>query len=438
MAPFISKTHSAFIKFFNYFFLAISLFGVTFYFNILHDYSLSISSIPESSIVNIVTDGILLLMALITIVGKKKQFYELVNKEIFLVAIVILCFISISWSYLPMVTAKRAIRTAVIYICSAAFIVNTENEEERIKYLYKISWVYIIITLLSVFLFEGAKDSFGNYTGLSDQKNQLGQILFASIFCCYAGIVQSKGSGKKLVLTLNLFFIFIGCYLIVNTNSITSLICLILVFLIIMTKYLDYIFKSKSLKNIFITLLLCFFCSISIIMTLYFKNSINTLLTMIGRDLTFSDRITLWQFIFNEIKQHPILGIGYQAFWVVGSIKREMIIDTFQFYPFGAHNGYLDLLNELGILGLSTIVIMIIRYFYFNNQLRSHKILHIFVLSFLFLNLQESAILSPYSKINTIFIIFYLSMFSDITLLKLKLSDFPKKNPTRSTADCGK
>lgn len=74
-----------------------------------------------------------------------------------------------------------------------------------------------------------------------------------------------------------------------------------------------------------------------------------------GKDLTFTGRTDIWAAVIDHIRIRPLLGSGYGAFWagpVPSSESYYMVKRLEGFYPGSAHNGYLDVLNDLGIAGL--------------------------------------------------------------------------------------
>jgi exopolysaccharide production protein ExoQ len=78
-----------------------------------------------------------------------------------------------------------------------------------------------------------------------------------------------------------------------------------------------------------------------------------SILTFLGRDLTFTGRTELWVVLLEKARIRPWLGYGYGAFWhgaagVSGEVQRVF----YGWYPIHAHNGFLDLVLELGIVGL--------------------------------------------------------------------------------------
>jgi exopolysaccharide production protein ExoQ len=71
-----------------------------------------------------------------------------------------------------------------------------------------------------------------------------------------------------------------------------------------------------------------------------------------GKDLTFSNRTAIWKIVIDQIVQHPLLGTGYSAYWVDEPGSPSRVFQTLMaFWPGESHNGYLDVLNDLGVVG---------------------------------------------------------------------------------------
>ncbi len=78
-------------------------------------------------------------------------------------------------------------------------------------------------------------------------------------------------------------------------------------------------------------------------------------------DPTFTGRTIIWDFAQYEIDHRPLLGWGYQSFWLVGP-DAPSIVDApgwVKMMP-NAHNGYYDTMLELGYIGYAFLVIFII------------------------------------------------------------------------------
>ena len=100
------------------------------------------------------------------------------------------------------------------------------------------------------------------------------------------------------------------------------------------------------------------------------KIKARTSITQLTQRFSTLRRITIWKFIWLMIKDHPIIGSGlgtfqynslqYQAKFFGQGNNRAL-------YPYGitdkAHNEYLQLWAELGIVGLLAFIWMIIQFF---------------------------------------------------------------------------
>jgi hypothetical protein len=76
---------------------------------------------------------------------------------------------------------------------------------------------------------------------------------------------------------------------------------------------------------------------------------------------TRSHRACIWDFAKYEIARRPLLGWGYQSFWLVGPDAASVVeapgwVKTMP----NAHNGYYDTMREMGYVGYFLLVTFII------------------------------------------------------------------------------
>jgi exopolysaccharide production protein ExoQ len=76
------------------------------------------------------------------------------------------------------------------------------------------------------------------------------------------------------------------------------------------------------------------------------------LLQMLGRDATLSGRTQIWKQVWRFILVRPALGWGYAAFWRGIEGEAFHVVAAVRFVVFHAHNGFLEIWLELGLLGL--------------------------------------------------------------------------------------
>jgi O-antigen ligase len=71
-----------------------------------------------------------------------------------------------------------------------------------------------------------------------------------------------------------------------------------------------------------------------------------------GKDQTFSGRSAVWAILNEHISYRPWLGSGFGAYWVEQPSSPSMEMERrLYFYPTEGHNGYLDVINDLGAIG---------------------------------------------------------------------------------------
>ena len=73
-------------------------------------------------------------------------------------------------------------------------------------------------------------------------------------------------------------------------------------------------------------------------------STVGALTSSLGRDETLTGRTEIWAELLPVVIQNPFLGSGFGAFWTPKAIDLYRIGE--------AHNGYLEVLLELGFVGL--------------------------------------------------------------------------------------
>jgi exopolysaccharide production protein ExoQ len=76
-------------------------------------------------------------------------------------------------------------------------------------------------------------------------------------------------------------------------------------------------------------------------------------------DSTLTGRTIIWNFLQYEIGRRPLLGWGYQAFWLVPGSPSSEAPGWVKLMP-NAHNGYYDTTVEMGYVGLVFLYVFII------------------------------------------------------------------------------
>jgi O-antigen ligase len=285
----------------------------------------------------------------------------------YLLVFVGLAALSVLWSIDPDVTLRRLLRVVTMVLMSMAFVLmswQTTRFQNVIRPILTLLLVGSIIFVLAAPDLAIDQSDYaaliGAWHGLATQKNGLGSLAtIALILWMHAWLSKEKP------LWMAALGVAVSLICLINSRSSTSIInsafsCTMLLMLmrppVALRRYLPY--------------MIVFFVIALLVYSLAVLNLIpgsGTLLSPImmltGKDQTFSNRTAIWAIVNEHIVKSPLVGSGYGAYWVQlpGSPSMEMIARLF-FYPTEGHNGYLDIINDLGAIGALCLLGYIIVY----------------------------------------------------------------------------
>ena len=139
------------------------------------------------------------------------------------------------------------------------------------------------------------------------------------------------------------------------------------------------------------------------------------LFDLLGKDMTLTGRTGIWSEVLDSIVKRPLLGYGYQAFWLglEGESYRVILAVTWMLAQ--AQNGFLDIMLENGVAGL-TIVLLVFGFAFRDGvvcllrsrdhaQLRAVEWYLVIVILTLIYNLDESFLFDPKHLGSMIFLL---------------------------------
>ena len=77
-----------------------------------------------------------------------------------------------------------------------------------------------------------------------------------------------------------------------------------------------------------------------------------------SNDITFTGRTDIWEFIYTKVQDNLALGYGFGGFWGLGDRSGNLTASyVYMWYLDSSHNGYLDIMIHLGVIGLSAVAL---------------------------------------------------------------------------------
>ncbi len=101
-------------------------------------------------------------------------------------------------------------------------------------------------------------------------------------------------------------------------------------------------------------LLLVVFCAATVVIVVW----PDSLFSLLGKDVTLTGRTGIWSAVTDSIAKRPLLGYGYQAFWLGLEGESYRVILAVSWVLAQAQNGFLDVMLEMGLVGLAIVLLV--------------------------------------------------------------------------------
>lgn len=345
----------------------------------------NLNFVPNKNLVS----GIILVFVTLLSVPNFIQGFKVIFKDINILLLLFFywCLFTSFWSEYPLETLLRVI---IIFIPSFIIIILVSNEKQKIKLFIKLAKVFVICfsilagigLLLRIFgnilYMNGQRvevitlgpisisqqlfgiPPFFRITSLTDNPNTLAIWMALSLTLCvflyYVGNLSFKLFFFNFILQLSALLLTIS-----RAGIATTIISLLLIYL--MTK------KRRIIYTIF--LLLVSIILISIIMSNMSNKNLLTLsnYSQLRLSTDLNSRQDAWIPLFEYISNNPFLGTGF-------GVSFEAILQE-KGLEIAAHNVYLTIFSETGLLGGSIFLLfwiysIIISLFLYKNSRNFH------------------------------------------------------------------
>jgi exopolysaccharide production protein ExoQ len=281
---------------------------------------------------------------------------EVIQNNGWLIIFLLFCFISITWSDFPLVALKRWIK--ILGHPIMALVVLTElNPDEAVKTLLK-RCAYVIVPVSILFIKYYPElgrgydpwTGYQMYTGISTNKNGLGADCLILGFFFFWYLLQTwkgdRNTWRRNELRLIIGFLIGIWWLFSMAHSATPLTSLGVGVLVVL--FVGIRPKNKNLIGTYLLTALVLLVVAELAFGISGRYS-----EALGRGSRLSGRTLLWTRLL-EIDINPLLGTGFESFWL--GKRLEQLEGIFFFIPNEAHNGYLETYLTLGLVGVFLLV----------------------------------------------------------------------------------
>ncbi|WP_338810724.1 Wzy-type polysaccharide biosynthesis protein UppW [Agrobacterium leguminum] len=308
-----------------------------------------------SNLLNQLT-AIILFFSFLAFMAKERSFSILFMPRLLMAAIFGWFVLTSLAGEAPLFSLRRLVMCAIICVLAGGFLQLPRTERHFTTLLATCALIilflcYFGITVLPSRSIHQASDALepllaGDWRGVFRHKNEAASVMAVLII---VGIYLCKRwsfIGGLSVLLLSLVFL-------VKSGGKTAL---GLMPIIIAAGW--FILRWPRWRYTVVTLFLAVFALVTVGTTV--DPVFSQMLTKLGLDASFTGRRDIWTVAIDYIRQSPLLGYGYQAFWRSDALMSSFTENnTWATTAPDSHNGYFDLLLAGGVPGLVLVMVWI-------------------------------------------------------------------------------
>lgn len=259
---------------------------------------------------------------------------------------------SVLWAFNPELSFIRFLQQIMVL---ASIFLPAALADRRADVIRGLFLCFALGSILNVFFVlnnpMSRVDAVGGYLGYFEGKNYLGEF---AVVIFLLSLHEAWHPGARRI--VGIVFVVIAIVLLLLANSKTAVgLALIVPFLAGLTLLAT---KSMGISPaiVLLSIPLCYAVVSSLTGV-----GVERISYWLYGDSTLTGRTIIWDFANNEIARNPLLGWGYQSFWLVGPDAPSVVEAPgwVKGMP-NAHNGYIDTKLEMGYAGLALLLSFIL------------------------------------------------------------------------------
>ena len=265
--------------------------------------------------------------------------------------LILLCGVAVAsvlWSVAPAVTFRRSIAL----LGTTAFGLYLASRYTVAELLRLVDWVLGVSVVLSVATVAvaptyGISSDGTEWRGIFLHKNILGgQMALAILVSLFQ--IRRRGLANCLVTIVVLALASLALF---NSHSVAGMLAVVIVAVTLPLWPVLRLQRPLAVASVVFALMTLGAAAWLV------STQANAIASAVGRDASMTGRTPLWAAVIDSITNRLWLGHGYAAFWLGWEGESGRIWSSLSWRPVHAHNGFLDLGLELGMVGFALFAV---------------------------------------------------------------------------------
>jgi exopolysaccharide production protein ExoQ len=305
---------------------------------------------------------LLIFLGLLVLVRRRVEWGKFIDSNRWFFAFFVYGAVSVIWSDYPFVSFKRLMKELGCVVMVLIILTESKPVQAFRAVLARFTYLAVLLSVVFIKYFPETGRYYNRWTweyaygGITQSKNELGIILFVCGLFLIWEVMQIRAAGgvrtDKQDLISRIALLSMMVWLMGKAQSSTSTVSLILGGGVLLLMRLPSARRQVEYLGIY--------CLLIFVLTLFLYSVpgvFDSVVGIFGRDTTLTGRTDMWNDLLKE-PVNPIIGTGYQSFWLGPGAERMW--ERYYFHPTQAHNGYLETYLNGGLVGLCLLLALII------------------------------------------------------------------------------
>lgn len=279
------------------------------------------------------------------------------RRHAWLLALLVYMLISSLWSDIPLIAARRWTREIIAPLMALVVLSEPDRRLALQSLLRRSAYILVPFSIVLVKYFPELGVDYGRWSGLqmwigvTVHKNTLGRLcVISAVFLIWALLRQwgkTEAQGRRLTLMADGSVLALALFLLKGSESAYSATSLgIFAVGLLALLGMGLLRRARRIVPLpVVVALILFFIAFGAVAPFLGGSTLAGVSSEFGRDETLTGRTETWSELVPVVMSQPLLGSGFGSFWTTA--RRD-------FYEMSnGHNGYLDILLDLGAVGLA-------------------------------------------------------------------------------------
>lgn len=302
---------------------------------------------------------VLIFLAIGILVARSFKWGDFFAGNVALISFIGFALLSVSWSETPFIAFKRWFRDLGNYLMVLVAWSDSRPMAAVTTVLRRLGYLLIPLSILLIKYYPSIGVGYNDWTGTTmyagpaTSKNGLGVLcLISGLFFFWDTLARWPERRRRPVtriILVNLAFLAMTLWLLHRSDSATSRVCLVIGCLVILAVQSRRFTSNLALLKTLIPL-----CFLLYVILAWGFDINGKLAQAVGRNPNLTERTDVWRILLS-LHTNPLVGTGYESFWVgrwlrlVWEHKETAGLNE-------AHNGYLEVYLNLGLIGLLLLI----------------------------------------------------------------------------------